>query len=32
MKEGYAQTGISREDVLFAPVVDLFRWGWELWG
>ena len=30
MKEGYAQTGISREDVLFAPVVDLFRWGWEL--
>lgn len=25
MKEGYAQTGISREDVLFAPVVDLFR-------
>eukprot|EP00435_Cladocopium_sp_Y103_P007435 s1813_g2.t1 len=25
MKEGYAQTGISHEDVLFAPVVDLFR-------
>ena len=25
MQEGFEQTGISHEEVLFAPVVDLFR-------